>query len=185
MISYVLPARPDPRTLIPEHFTLTGMVSGKAASISDVLYYPQDNRIEFVLDGTEGSHSENYRIEGRGVLDSTGQEFEIQAENCGIALERKAEYGEVLPVRVSYQKDGIPLYSIKGQSDITVIIKIVNGTGHSLYGLTAAAVCGTGAGARTFRSEAFDLEAENCKTVSVDITGYVIPNDGDIRILLE
>lgn len=170
--------------MVPENFTLTGMISGKTASIADAVYYPQDNRIEFILDRVNGSYQENYRLDG-SMADRNGQTAAVSAQNCGIALERKAAYDEVSIVRTVYEKEGVPVYSLQGYSDIRAVVKVINSTSQKISGLTAMASCGTGAGKKTFYSEAFDIEAESCKIVAVDITDYVIQSSGDIRISLE
>ncbi len=160
------------------------MDTGKAASVKDAVYYPGDNRIELVIKDTKGSYKENYRLEGT-MQDPAGNSLAISAENLGITLETDPEPDTVSAVRVQYEKDGIPVYSLVGQSDITAVVKVVNSTGQPARGMICTAVCGTGAGAETFFSEPFDLEADSCKLVTVNTTGYTFDKAGDIQILLE
>lgn len=155
------------------------MTSGRTASVKDAVYFPSDSLIEFKLDTVNGSYTENYIVQGK-ILNTDGQEIAVYVENCGVVCEKNSETDSVSVVSVTYEKDGEPIYSLKGENNFTVNIKIVNSTGNNLYGLTASVLCET----ETFISESFDMESYSFKTISVDVIGIDIESNSNLKISL-
>lgn len=175
---------PSPADITPDKFILTGMETGAMASVTDAIYYPIDNRIELVLEAAPGAANELYTLEAE-LSDRTGEKKWIFADNCGIALEKNAEFNNMSIVRVQYVKDGIPLCGIGGEENITALVKIVNGTDRRLERVQAVAAVKQGSDILEFFSQPVDIEAESCIIAEVDITGIVIENSGNISISLE
>ncbi|MBP3360920.1 MAG: hypothetical protein J6N52_08720 [Clostridia bacterium] len=127
VFTYTLSEKLRPDTVVPQSFSVS--YGKQEAEITDVLYYPDRNRVKLYLNGE--LYMKKLNVKQTGVKGLDGEFVNLSMSGYAF-IENETSYGGVNVTGVYYYQNGAQIPEIKGRSNILIKVPVANGSNEDI-----------------------------------------------------